>query len=469
MIRSRISLGVLVVASGGCVGGGFDKQDASSPASSADADVGGPSANDAGDSGRDSSRPCRRDSDCDNGSWCDGDEICLDGQCAAGEERGAALRLSCATVVCDEASRTVTQRLDATLCPAPAPGECVEDTLVERVAVCDPDVGCTEVVAEQRCPVRVSASCSDNRLTSVERGCRVADGVAQCTEVDSTTPCSASATCRNSPVVTHVAAEECVVEQGACIAKETVCVVPEPACLDGVQTAFEPTCDAEDGCGAEPVSAMCTVKEAGCTVDGSSRIHYRPTCDGPSCDPDGVRVVTACEPMPPRCSNGALTTHASGCSAGECTQDPTTTTCPTKQNACVAIPNSRRFSFVSYPPRCASADSCAEADASEAETLCNFRSVACTGAVWNGRLATCSPEDGCGLGDAIDINCAAQNFRRCEEREQGLAAVTRTCTCVVDGPAPCRCMTRAVGCSFGCTEGRCDLFTPGLPPQRERL
>lgn len=77
---------------------------------------------------------CNTDADCDDGRFCNGEEVCRDGACAPGTPPALSDEIACTLDVCDEASRTV-QHL-------PMHSLCSDDTFCNGTELCSPSDGC---------------------------------------------------------------------------------------------------------------------------------------------------------------------------------------------------------------------------------------------------------------------------------------------------------------------------------------
>jgi hypothetical protein len=83
-------------------------------------------------------RACDRDEDCDNGTFCDGTEQCVDGSCVSGDPVDCGEGNECTSLSCDEELRECVLTADDSLC------ECGE--------TCDRVFGCGVYCTPPDCP-----------------------------------------------------------------------------------------------------------------------------------------------------------------------------------------------------------------------------------------------------------------------------------------------------------------------------
>jgi hypothetical protein len=183
---------------------------------------------------------CKKDSDCDNGIFCDGDEKCVDGECKEGGGRDCSDNIDCTIDDCVGQEKKCIHTPDHTIC---SDGQ-----------ICDLKKGCIEKPCETNEDCDNGLYCDGKEICGTNKKCKPGerikcpdDGInctlEYCDEDEDEKKCKTSVEdvrCRH----TH----ECV--QGKCIPDKGGCVYTpdDEKCQNGDLCDGKEICDIEQGC-----------------------------------------------------------------------------------------------------------------------------------------------------------------------------------------------------------------------------
>lgn len=215
---------------------------------------------------RQGSDPCVDDSECSDGTFCNGAEICNAGVCQAGAAPACDDGVSCTVDVCDENADACVATPDDGVCDNAAFCDGVEycdvtlDCQAGAPVVCDDGVGCTLDVCDE-----TTDACGAHPDDSVCDNGSFCDGAEVC---DVMLDCQAGA-----PVVCDdgvgCTVDVCDEVAGACVAAPDDSVCDNGVVCDGVEL-----CDAAAGCSDGPLASQ------GTSCDDSDHCSANDVCDG---------------------------------------------------------------------------------------------------------------------------------------------------------------------------------------------
>lgn len=315
-----------------------------------DASIGMDAGTGSGDAG---AVECSVDSECDDGSACNGEEVCNFGRCEAGPAIECDDGIGCTRDVCRDARGGCVAIPEDDACGM-AVSECV-------ARVCDPDIGCRRVLNPDAC---------DDGIACTEDRCALAG----CEHVPNDALCGADEYCEVDPTAGTAGCAPIpgCVEPSDC--PELLC--NEPPICEGGTCVYIPV-ERDDGCF---VDDPCT--PVSCS-DGACDIRDPVTCapDDPSsclreqCQRTADGDVT-CSPVPREGESCASTRpcHTGTCVGNTCLE---TNTClpssdPCLVNSCVA------GGCASTPVTCGSNASCV-ASGTAASCQCDPGWMRCSG------------------------------------------------------------------------------------------
>jgi cysteine-rich repeat protein len=252
---------------------------------------------------------CVRNSDCDDGLFCNGTEQCSNGQCYASPLTPCDDNVRCTLDRCDETDESCMTELDDTQCPPNY--------------ACDRKLGCFPAT-----PCQSDADCDDGSMCNGLESCqmnRCAPGrPVQC---DDEIPCTvdvcidSSGACESLPVHARcIETQLCSVNDG-CVDRPPC--MRDDDCDDGSYCNGVETCDVDNGA-CQPGEAPEVDDGVPCTIDVCSdelaMVLHRPTparcTDGQFCN--GAEVchpANGCGPgVPPALSDGV------GCTVDTCNE-----------------------------------------------------------------------------------------------------------------------------------------------------
>jgi hypothetical protein len=209
--------------------------------------------------------PCRINSDCDNGVFCDGPELCEAGRCRPGLPVNCDDGVSCTADRCDEGTRLCVSTPDNGLCMAPAVCDLIRGCTTEPCrdnSMCDNGDPCdgVEICQAGRCVVGPPPVCNDG-VPCTDDQCVPGRG---CVNVPNNARCDDGTFCNG--------AETCNIMLGRCVA------APPVSCDDGN------ACTA-DRCDEASRSCVSVGTE---DADGDGFPSAR--CGGSDCDDTNPRV-----------------------------------------------------------------------------------------------------------------------------------------------------------------------------------
>ncbi len=245
---------------------------------------------------------------CNNGDFCDGDEVCGASGCTAGEPRSCNDSVACTVDACDEKTNAcVHLALDAF---------CDNGEICDGSETCDPLGGCQP---------GVPPNCNDGVVCTLD-SCDPASGA--CVHTPSDALCDNGRACDGQescdplggclPGTPLSCNDGVVCTLDSCDEKTDACVYAPQAdlCDNGDFCDGQETCDAQAGC--QPGTPPNCSDGVACTIDlcdeGTDSCASAPSdgfcnngdyCDGvETCDP-----LTGCQPgTPPDCNDGVVCT-----------------------------------------------------------------------------------------------------------------------------------------------------------------
>jgi hypothetical protein len=211
---------------------------------------------------------CDTDADCDDGSFCNGMELCLASICSAGTSVVCDDDVSCTSDFCDEPSDSCIHEPNDALC--------ADDTVCNGIEICSATSGCVS---------GTPPNCDDGSV---------------CTTDD----CDALAGCTNTPLTCN--------DQNACTADAcdplTGCASTTITCSDGDACTAD-SCDSAAGCAFTPVtcsdSNVCTTDSCN-SATGCVFTNNTDPCadDGNPCTSDVCNAGTCTHPANGTCGLG---------------------------------------------------------------------------------------------------------------------------------------------------------------------
>jgi len=410
---------------------------------------------------------------CDDGDFCNGVDVCLDGACSISAGNPCDDGVACTIDTCDEATDTCGATVDHAACDDGlfCNGTEVCDALADCQAgtapSCDDGIACTtdtcNAAADACDHATVDAVCDDGVFCN---GVEICDAAAGC-GAGAAPACSDGIACTTDScnVTTDAcehAAVDAVCDDGAfCNGTETCdagsgCLAGSPIdCDDGVACTADSCDEAADACDSSPVDASC---EDGIFCNGAE------VCDaGLGCQPgavvdcdDGIScTVDSCNEAADGCDHGA--DHAT-CDDG---------------NACNGVETCNALSGcdAGSAPDCddgnpCTADSCN--DASGCSNLAIAAGFSCTDGLFCNGEETCDGAGGCqgGTAPALDdgVGCTTDS---CDEASDSIVHSIDDGSCddglfcngveTCDAAADCQAGAPVV-CddAVGCTTDSCD-------------
>ncbi|MBI4716249.1 MAG: hypothetical protein HY763_00430, partial [Planctomycetes bacterium] len=271
---------------------------------------------------------CLNDAGCDDGLYCNGTETCVNGVCQPGTAPDCADSVACTADTCDEATDSCVH--------TPDNGTCQNGLFCDGVEVCNPQSGCQP--GSNPCPAD-SVACTLDTCDEVNDLCLHTPDDAACSDgvfCNGAEVCDPLLGCRpggNPCPDDNVActADSCDEATDTCLH-----VLNDALCDDGQFCNGQEICNASAGCldGPDP----CAPDALGCTVDvcseSTDECQHNP--DNALCDDglfcNGVEIcdpLLGCRPGPDPCPPDAIACTEDGCDedTDACTRTPNDDLC----------------------------------------------------------------------------------------------------------------------------------------------
>ncbi|MCL4754790.1 MAG: hypothetical protein KJ015_31845, partial [Myxococcales bacterium] len=255
---------------------------------------------------------CVTAGDCDDGTYCNGVEQCVNSQCVAGTPIVCPSDgKSCTTEICEESTKTCkTVYSDAA---------CLDGSYCNGIETCDPANAPSG--STTGCKAGTPVDCADG-VSCTTDACDEANDT--CTHVNDNAACSDSLFCNG--------AETCA--PGTSGANPTTGCVPgtAPNCEDGLGCTADSCDEANDTCAHVPNNGLC---QDGLYCNGTEICDVNQGCkpgtaiscpntDGLACTVESCNEATdSCDTTPDntKCTGGQLCLPPTGCVTQNCTTD----------------------------------------------------------------------------------------------------------------------------------------------------
>jgi hypothetical protein len=269
-------------------------------------------------------KPCEDSAACDDGTFCNGAEVCEQGKCKPGEPPTCDDGVACTTDFCDLQQDTCSH--------SKSDAACSDGAFCNGIEVCDPASG----DATTGCKAGAPVVCDDGVACTTD----VCDDAAgACVKVPNDAACDNGVFC-----------------DGQEVCSEAGCVggVP-PTCDDGFSCTIDSCDEGAKSCAHAPNNVAC---DNGLTCDGVE-----------TCDPAGGAPVTGCKAgaaVPCGDDGVACTVDACNEATGQCEHKPDSTLCGANQFCVPGVGNG----CVAAKP-CASSAECDDGDPCNGAETCN--------------------------------------------------------------------------------------------------
>lgn len=352
-----------------------------------------------GTSCKEEEKPCGSDTDCDDGIFCNGTEVCDQGKCLPGVIPSCDDGVSCTEDFCDQKEDTCKHNKSDIACS--------DGKFCNGVEVCDPANGDPKT----GCAVGIPVQCDDGVACTVDT-CDDATGA--CIKTPNDALCDNGIFCDGQEVCTETGCSQGVI----------------PSCDDGVTCTVDSCDEATQSCQHTPNDLAC---DNGLTCDGKE-----------SCNPMVGDATTGCAVgMPIPCGDDGIACTVDACneSTGQCEHKPDNTLCGNAQFCVPGVGNG-----------CVDATPCSNDAECDDGDLCNGKEV-CKGICQPGVPVNCDD------GVECTVDSCNKSTGKCSHKanhtlcDNGLKCDgTETCDtklgCVAGTPVVC-------DDSFACTIDLC--------------
>jgi hypothetical protein len=283
---------------------------------------------------------CTADSDCDDGLFCNGFEICSASRCTFGAPPGCADEFMCTLEVCDDVADACVRLPDHSLCEedelCDMSAGCVARQPCEQAADCADAFACngTEECVDGACAPGTTPDCDDGNDCTVDACSETRAG---CISVPDDDLCSGEEVCDASDgcVPPTFCTDDAECDDGNFCDGSELCVAGRcangtpPTCDDTIACTIDVCDEVMNACRSIPDHRMCPADQQCLVPGGCGRV---PVCDGPE-----------------DCDDGFFCNGSEGCAAGRCTAGTapscgdsigcTTDLCDETANVCRNVPN----------------------------------------------------------------------------------------------------------------------------------
>ncbi len=230
---------------------------------------------------------CTIDADCDDGSYCNGTERCVLGDCQPGSPPNCDDGIPCTDDACSEPTRSCVH--------TPIDSRC-NDSNVCTTDSCNPGTGCVYT------PVANGTSCADGNVCNGEETCQ--SGV--CTlgtpltcddsNVCTTDSCNPGTGCVYTPVANGTSCADGNVCNGEETCQSGVCTLGTPLTCDDSNVCTDDSCNPSVGCVHTPVPDATSCNDGDpCTIND---MCVSGVCRGEVVDSDSDGVADQCDNCP---------------------------------------------------------------------------------------------------------------------------------------------------------------------------